>query len=253
MEAACALFDDSDDEEDSVFVTAIVQPGKEKQRCGPATPSECEEEQIQRLRQESSIRCTPELWCDCAPLYMGPCEYTSSLSGIGGARGFIAAQDIAPGELLLSEIPIVPWPDNNLDEPIGIALVRTIMGRADADFVLTQLEHLHPISLQYESVAVKEDMIARHASGIEELLAKYSGLTKESILRVLLACRYNMYRHGLFLHFSIFNHSAFPNCLLDTRSSPNPEIRATRIIKRGEPLTVSYLVSGMNRYAGWYN
>ena len=73
------------------------------------------------------------------------------------------------------------------------------------------------------------------------------------VYRMLLALRYNGFETGLYLHFAIFNHGEIPNCL---KFSPRQcggnttddngfeccsEIRTTRFVKRGEPLTISYL------------
>ena len=146
MEDAWGLFDDDDEdaaddggssaifEQSSPPVAPKHPTAKRQARLGPETPSEAIRAQIQQLRGGSRVRCQPTLFIDAPPLFMGPCEYQAELAGIGGARGYAAATDVAPGEVLLSESPLVPWPDNKLGESVAIATVASVFDRPDAEF-----------------------------------------------------------------------------------------------------------------------
>ncbi|KAG7372625.1 SET methyltransferase domain containing protein [Nitzschia inconspicua] len=70
-----------------------------------------------------------------------------------------------------------------------------------------------------------------------------SVLTRLDIVRLLLALRYNGLESGVYRHVAMLNHDDYPNCakfMPDDRISYS-EVRTTRPIAIGEPLTISYL------------
>lgn len=72
---------------------------------------------------------------------------------------------------------------------------------------------------------------------------------KIDIFRMLLALRYNGFDSGLYLHFAMFNHSCNANCIKfmpenEVKGNSNQrysEVRTTKYVKKGEPLTLHYL------------
>ncbi len=74
------------------------------------------------------------------------------------------------------------------------------------------------------------------------------------VMRMLLALRYNGFDSGLYLHFAMFNHDDDANCVkylpeneiseLNEGETPMPiysEVRTTKFVKKGSPLTLHYL------------
>lgn len=63
------------------------------------------------------------------------------------------------------------------------------------------------------------------------------------ILRLLLALRYNGLESGVYRHVAMLNHDDYPNCskFLPTNGKSFSEVRTTRLVQKGETLTISYL------------
>jgi hypothetical protein len=260
MQAAFSLFDDSGDEDDAEPAPPPAPKHVAAMKRAPPpvqVPTADCMAAFEGSKRQRKLSCPLAIWSEAPPLYMGPCQYQDGMSDVGGARGFIAAHDISPGTLLCSEAPFVPWPEgkkHEVGESMPIAMARSILERPDAVFALKQLSLLHPIILATESPGVKAETLEQHKEEIEQLLIRCQqnpelaelNATQEVILRLLLVCRFNCFRSGLYLHLSIFNHSCFPNAIkFNTSSEMHPglsEIRATRFIKRGEELTICYLV-----------
>ena len=70
-----------------------------------------------------------------------------------------------------------------------------------------------------------------------------SVLNSTDIIRILLVLRYNGLESGLYRHVAMLNHSDYPNCakFLPDNGKSLSEVRTTRLIQKGEPLTISYL------------
>ena len=79
-----------------------------------------------------------------------------------------------------------------------------------------------------------------------------SPMTNDDIYRILLTLRYNALQSGLYYYSAMFNHSDVYNCVkfIPPTSSSNSgtkrtrhysEIRTTRTVLKGEPLTISYI------------
>jgi len=107
--------------------------------------------------------------------------------------------------------------------------------------ILECLSLVHPVSLDI----VPEEMILRLEKEYDTYITHLSNTFKQSrtdILRLLLVLQCSSFHSGIYLHYSMFNHSCRPNAIkFQPEDSPISQIRATRIIEKGEEITISYI------------
>lgn len=225
------------------------------------------------------------------PLYINPSVILVSATRTGGGRGYVASDDLPPGTLLLVEEPVVTWPEGQRGKELGLISVEAIVKRdavTGGSGVAGLMERLHPAKRDADGDEAARDgrgdervsemmKIMRDLHSDDPLLprilqmAKENGihcsngteLTADDVLRMLLALRCNGFESGLFLNFSMFNHSCDPNCVKflpddsaaagddDSRRRRTTaeeegrrkysEVRTTRRVKRGEELTLHYM------------
>jgi SET domain len=201
-------------------------------------------------------------WND--PEYRGPISLVGSGSHIGGGRMLIASRDILPGTLLLLEKPLATWSseDNHLD----MAFVRKIVSScSDIQKLIHHVEDLHPgksvvdqvngpkitsdtdqvkqmmqsLDSQYENDKDIEDILMEFA--IQNVCnADGTPVSRLDLLRFMLAMRYNALETGLYMYTAMLNHSDMPNCV-KFKGAGLSEVRATRLVRWGEMLTISYV------------
>jgi hypothetical protein len=209
-------------------------------------------------------------------LYMGPMRIVES-TDVGGNRGYIATQDLEPGTLLLVESPIFAWPEEQIGKELGLVSVQALLRHDGAMDLLKDVQQLYPTKEKVDSIFRNK----RHDSSVEYLnttekiqimdmvklmemqwkgskemeatlaLAKHceSSMDEIDIYRILLVMRYNGFGSGIYLHFSMFNHDLDANCIKfqpDGTSGSDTtdrysEVRTTKFVKRGQPLTLDYL------------
>jgi hypothetical protein len=204
--------------------------------------------------------------------HVGPIVLERNSGVIGGGRGFVAGAAIAPGTLLLAEQPLVRWSDLGIRDgrtgrlPFEVRVLSALLKRGDASQLVEAMDCLYPRTLtEYADQTVVAAL--RCDAGYTALLnglpnMKTSAdlrrkLSADEALRLILALRSNAFASGLYLHFAMFNHACMPNCIkyqpLGRSSTALPagqrqerteasEVRATRWIAPGEPLTLSYLL-----------
>jgi hypothetical protein len=70
-----------------------------------------------------------------------------------------------------------------------------------------------------------------------------SVLNSIDIIRLLLVLRYNGLESGVYRHVAMLNHDDYPNCakFLPTDGRSFSEVRTTRLVQKGEALTISYI------------
>ena len=70
-----------------------------------------------------------------------------------------------------------------------------------------------------------------------------SVLNSIDIIRLLLVLRYNGLESGVYRHVAMLNHDDYPNCakFLPTEGRSFSEVRTTRLVQKGEALTISYI------------
>ena len=207
------------------------------------------------------------VWPDFPPQALGALALASSLDEVGGGRGFIAARDVVPGQVLIVEAPVLPWSSS---ERGPVPLLSALLRSPKRDILLQAVSRLHPESLCCVPLAELSRLEKEHASAIDELLPLWeavltdsngerrsSGSTaREALLRLCLAVRWNAFEGGLFLHQAIFNHAParLANCDKVTTlvATPGDEgdasagqrllsiVRATRHVPTGRELLISY-------------
>ena len=194
---------------------------------------------------------------------MGPMKVVS-LAEFGGGRGCVAERDLPPGTLLLVEEPLISWSvdDNALDgskiralvgHPNALQIVhdleffhptkRTVDGMEDGQSNPDQVEHMMQTVRSQFSSNEELQSIAQLASELHIVNADGSVLTEADILRLWLALRYNGLESGVFRYAAMLNHADQPNCVkfLSSSSTTASEVRTTRAVAAGAPLTISYV------------
>ena len=169
----------------------------------------------------------------------------------------------------------------------GLEAVEALLLRPNGSDLIRAVEDLHPTRSDVIAGELYGDgdeqigpmmRLVRSAHGSDPLLGRILTLASESGLvnsdgsamtdadvhRIVLAMRYNGFESGLYLRYSLFNHSDDPNCvkfLPEDRlrrglspgggelggedegegGSPGSEVWTTRSVRRGEALTIHYL------------
>jgi len=238
--------------------TAASQPAalKETSRTNAATKEEV-------ARFELNVQLNPIDLPWSPPLYVGPMKVVS-LTEFGGGRGCVAERDLSPGTLLLVEEPLASWSveDNSLD----LTTIHNLLERPNAQQIVHDLEHFHPTrqaiddddevdSDQEQVEGMMKTMRLQYGEGSElknavRLAAEKkihnsdgAALSETDLLRLLLSLRYNGLETGIYRYAAMLNHSDQPNCVkfLPTKEQKYSEVRTTRAVCAGEPLTISYL------------
>mmetsp|Transcript_58147 Transcript_58147/g.136790 ORF Transcript_58147/g.136790 Transcript_58147/m.136790 type:complete len:282 (+) Transcript_58147:124-969(+) len=253
--AAWALFDSDDEKEEEKQSEggAPVRVKNETHAVAPDAPVDWSAaNRASASGQDDDVKIlqgSTDLWPDQPMLYLGPICLATGIDThggeSGGGRGYTAAQDIMPGTILCVEKCFVEWPEPSEDYPLLINMVRKILKREDALDVVRTLGPLHPKTLESCDAELLARVSEERAEEIAKISADFPGvISKDEILRLILALQSNAFGSGAFLHFSMFNHSCKPNCLKLTAatSSGGSELCATTFIKKGEPLTISYLL-----------
>ena len=196
------------------------------------------------------------IWPTHLPFALGPLRLSRGIDGIGGARGFVAARDVQPGEVLMAEAPLLTWPTA---ERHALPLLRSLLERPRPEraTLLRALRWLHPEHLEEVPLAERRRLAAEHAPTIAALLPLWSrteegaeaeeeaeaediaaagapeppspeAWARAALLRLCLVVQWNAFEGGLFLHQSLFNHapSRAANCDKSTQPAPG---RATSI------------------------
>jgi hypothetical protein len=190
------------------------------------------------------------IWPTHRPFALGPLRLSRGIDGIGGARGFVAARNVQPGEVLMAEAPLLTWPTA---ERHALPLLRSLLERPRPEraALLRALRWLHPERLEEVPLAERRRLAAEHAPTIAALLPLWSrtdeGVDAEeeaeaedmaaagapeppspeawargALLRLCLVVSWNAFEGGLFLHQSLFNHapSRAANCDKSTQPAP---------------------------------
>ncbi|GKY99064.1 hypothetical protein MPSEU_000862100 [Mayamaea pseudoterrestris] len=202
------------------------------------------------------------------PQYLGPMSLIHSLESFGGGRGYVALENLAPGTLVLVEEPIVAWQGFEGVE-FGLDMVQLVLITNEAQTILHDMEHFHPTKAAVDAATQEDeheqdvtqimDMIERLRNKFKDgdqlnecvTLAQRRGLSNANAtlldatdsLRLLLAIQYNSLESGIYLHAAMLNHADQPNCVkfAPANDKKYSEVRTTRKVQAGEPLTISYL------------
>lgn len=224
------------------------------------------------------------------PLYLGPMMVLTQLEQFGGGRAYVSNRDIPPGTLLMVEEPLLTWPLEQLGKPLDLISVKHILLQSITQrrqqshhHYIHDLEELHPTKETVDAITMSITTNTANSnvqvgsmmtmlqeieeeSRVHELveMAKEHGicnrnqtlLSATDILRLLLVLRYNGLESGIYLHVAMLNHACQPNCVkFLPKSNTFSEVRATKYIQAGDPLTISYLPDikshATRRYTLW--
>lgn len=205
-----------------------------------------------------------DLWREHPPIHAGPIKLVLYPDC---GRGFAATRDVAPGEILMIEAPLVEWPGVERGaEP----LLRAVLESDARESLLAALAHLHPVGLDQVSHEAQARLAREHAEAIDKLLPMWQqrcanqaqaegeaeAEARRKLLRLCLAVRWNAFDSGWFLHEAIFNHAPARTanadkasvkcrgCSGDAKSKGRKVlsiVRATRPIAQGAQILISYL------------
>ena len=227
--------------------------------------------------EDQQARTSSLPWRQCPPLYLGPIFLSNTLAE-GGGRGYVASQDLPPGTCVLVEEPMVKgWSSEQVGKRLGLESIQYLLEMENAKSIIGCMEELHPRKenvhqvfadgspetldrIQIVDLMSEMNKNTSHAQQVTSLVAYAkehnitnfsdgSPLDARDINRLLLTLRYNGFDSGLYLHFSMFNHSEDPNCIKFRPSTDEggeevgyySEARTTRHVKEGEALSLHYL------------
>ena len=171
----------------------------------------------------------------------------------------MAVKDIPAGTLLLIEAPVADIPDEPMErDPAERCVLHLASGDVPLDVAkaaLEDLKHLHP----RERADIDESRYAKLQTDVQplkELLRSYCPLAKDlglvdnpdnddyPLIRLVCALHFNGFVTGAYVHLAMINHSCVPNSVKwgARDGAVHSEVRATRFIRAGEEITISYLV-----------
>ena len=191
------------------------------------------------------------VWPDHPPHRLGPLVLANDERS---GRGFIAARDVAVGEILMVEAPAVHWPDSKntffYSERGPHSLIHAVLSLGDDECraTLAAMKSLHPTSLA--AAPNLPELRKEYDPIINALLPLWRDPgpdTRDELLRLCLTVRWNAFDSGLFLHHSIFNHAPSRRANCDkaaVRGSGGEKwsvVRATRWIPKGAQCLISYV------------
>jgi len=193
---------------------------------------------------EPVVRERISLWPSCPALETS--TLVAAVTGIqkGGGRGYVAMKDIPAGTCVLAEHPLMTWPEDTNDLPLHVAVVKGILAmKKKRDAVLQLLKDVHPTSLSIVPPELVVVLKEKYSEYIPDLLVSFPD-GEDELLRLFFVLQMSAFGSGIYLHFSLFNHLCYPNCIkfkpIDDDSSAS-RVYTTRLIKAGEELTLSYL------------
>jgi len=193
-----------------------------------------------------------------APLYLGPLICVS-LMECGGGRGYVATRDLQPGTLVIVEQPIVEWSEEQIGKELGLVSVLHILELDLAQKIVHDLEDFHPSKEDVNEFKQGDKQVREMIENLERRLsdelptfvelAQIRGLSNRNgtplnardLVRILLSLRYNGFESGVYLYLAMLNHDSYPNCVKFSATKSYSEVRTTRSVRAGEPLTISYL------------
>lgn len=140
-----------------------------------------------------------------------PLAEIRTIKNIGGERGLFAKFDIPAGALIISEIPIIVWPECDLTEVENLIQVLELV--CSNQQAIDATKNLHPRKIEdadeFEILNVNKTISFQVLSQI----ATDSRLSPTEVRRIFLTLQHNGFSSGLYEFLSIANHSCNPNCI----------------------------------------
>jgi hypothetical protein len=144
-----------------------------------------------------------------------------------------------------------------------LSLLENLLSGVDCEPFIHHMEYFHPTKQtvdgsvgDVQQVVRMMEMLQSQCMGTSRLdhLIKFcqergirnsdgSPVQEKDLLRLCLTLRYNALESGIFLYAAMLNHADQPNCVKfrPTHDQTYSEVRTTRPVAPGEPLTISYV------------
>lgn len=261
VQAAFGLFDDDSSDDEGVLQPSPLADNSTTLQAlsllPPAAPATLDRQHTADAHQFEALddADVPSLfapWDDVKPLAVGPVALVTDCDGIGGSRGYVATRDLEPGTRVLVEQVFVPWPRDveQSDPAFFIATLESILAREDYEDILQHLSYLYPQQLSELPTELLAAGRAKYSEQLAQLRRDFQhlALTSDALLQSVFAMQCNAFDSGVFLYNAMFNHACNPNCVKFTpdddataSSSGVSEVRVAARVRKGEPLTLSYL------------
>jgi hypothetical protein len=134
-----------------------------------------------------------------------------TIKNIGGERGLFAKFDIPAGSLIISEIPIIVWPECDLTEVENLIQVLQLV--CSNQQAIDTTKNLHPRKIEDADEAEFLNVNSTISSKVLVQIAKDSRLSVTEVKRIFLTLQHNGFSSGLYEFLSIANHSCNPNSI----------------------------------------
>lgn len=150
----------------------------------------------------------------------------------GKGKGYVAAEVIPAGTLLLREIPIVGEPD--WDEDPEVVCIRLSRDPVRMEALLKEVQCMAPVDSETPAEVARE---ARR-----NLAARLHGENPSNeMVRLYTVFKMNAFEWGLYPHAARMNHSCRPSCrFICIKNNGLLEVSSRRVIQQGEEITISY-------------
>ena len=167
---------------------------------------------------------------------------------IYGGRGVVACRDIAPGTLIVAEVPILQWAADSMDDASYLVDVISTIVRNDEVHAVTK--DLHPVRYadaeEADVAMATATLTSRGKLSLADMARNLDGsaVDEHELVRLFLVLQHNGFGSGLYRHLTKFNHSCLPNCIKFGSSSSihnASEVWSTTLVKKNEELTISYI------------
>lgn len=169
----------------------------------------------------------------------------------GHGRVMRATRDLAPGDTVLRESPSLAWPHDNVDQLISgflgaSAQIQAALLDMAAPDVDSGLDEIDSEAARRKAVEARAALAAERRQLAERLADCYDGQRALELIEHLLLiadCNAHAFegRSGLFPIAAKADHSCEPNCGHSTRVGGEMHFFATRPIRAGDDVTISYL------------
>lgn len=192
------------------------------EKSGDGTPKQCDG--CKRGVFYCSMNCLKNDWknhkANCGRLYK--CEKVPN-KGMGN----VALRNIAKGEIICMERPVLSMTDNEYSNTLSTPELRKIYSSKFKQLSTTQQQDVMNLSFQLVEV---EDCPK------DKKFALFAGVLLDNLMNF---ARFDSNKRGLFLDCSRFNHSCYPNSEA-FYSEPYLRVFAVRNIMEGEEICFTY-------------
>ena len=143
---------------------AIPTTSESRETPSKTTTTPLSQNEDRGLQDLSHLTEWKNAWSD--PLYKGAILLVNL--PVGGGRGYVATEAIPPGTLILVELPMIAWPEEQLGKKLGIVSVKHLIEHPNANQFLHDLEDFHPTKERVDDLQPQSGKKAMQAAPDEE-------------------------------------------------------------------------------------